>query len=233
MANPAELLYRQLKAWDLAGSQQNAEQRRALNKDLTMAIRRHEAALSNLRAVGELLDEAEKLELMPSDVIELYRGYLPAWGRMVLSYPDGWRNIYYFDSPSMQMLSTLGHQLDPLVRKLPTDAADAFEKALDEVLTALKDDSSIELNVKKYMLGLIIHMKLVIEEYRLNMRGDYDLFRAATLLKTSIDTAYEATDEDHKGMWARLKELFTWKDVTKAALELSPTIAAMITESGG
>lgn len=233
MANPAELLYQQLKAWNLSGTREGAESRRQLRVDLTMAIRRHEAALSNWRATGELLDEAEKLALMPPDVVNTYREHLPAWGRMVLAYPEGWSATYGFDASSIQMLSTLGHQLDQLVPKLPPGVEDAFEKALDEVLRALKEDPSIDADIKKYMIGLIIHMKLIIEEYRLKIRGDYDLRRAATLLKVAVDTAYEATDKEHKGLWAKIKAALTWKDAAKTALDYGPAIASLIAESGG
>ncbi|WP_157997713.1 hypothetical protein [Mycobacteroides stephanolepidis] len=233
MANPAELLYLQLKAWNLSGSRDSAEGRRQLRVDVTMAIRRHEAALSNWRATSELLDEAEKLGQIPVDVVNTYRQHLPTWGSMVLSFPDGWKTVYSFDYAAMQMLSTLGHQLDSLVPKLPDGAADDFEKALEKVLTALKDDPSISEGVKKYMVGLIIHMKLVIEEYRLNIRGDYDLSRAATLLKSTIDTAYQASSDEHKGVWEKLKGLFSWKSVAKAGVEMTPTLVAMIAQSGG
>jgi hypothetical protein len=49
---------------------------------------------------------------------------------------------------------------------------------LDQVLETLKNDNTIHGDVGPYLLNLILHMKMVIEEYRLDIRGDYDLARS-------------------------------------------------------
>jgi hypothetical protein len=124
---------------------------------------------------------------------------MPTWGLMVLSFPGGWGGVQAFDANSLRLLSTLGPRLGTLVPKLEDGSADRFAAVLDQVLETLKNDNTIHGDVGRYLLNLILHMKMVIEEYRLDIRGDYDLARAATILKTTIDTAYNSsTNEDVK-----------------------------------
>lgn len=218
-ANPADLLYRQLVEWNPGGTNVGHGKRRKLDVDFTMALRRHTAALSNLHAVGELLDQADQANVFP---VEAYRAEIPEWGRMVLSYPHGWNASYAFKAESLTLLSTLGPQLRQLVPDLGADAAEKFEAALEQVLEALKADESICGEVAQYLLNLIIHMKLVIEEYRLGLRGDYDVARAATLLKATIDTAYEkSTDDEAKPRWAWLREVFSVRTAVALAVQWS------------
>lgn len=187
--------------------------------------------MSNWRATGELLDEAEKLDLFP---VGEYRTELPAWGKMVLSFPYGWGATHAFDPNSLRLLSTLGPQLRPLVPPLDPSSAETFEQALDQVLATLQADTSINGDVGRYLIGLVLHMRLVIEEYRLDIRGDYDLARAATLLKTTIDTAYaSSTSEETKPRWAWLREIFTLKNATQLAIEWGPVWAALMSLPSG
>lgn len=175
MSNPADLLYTQLRAWNTANTRDTSDQRRGVGSDPWEALRRHEAALSNLRAIRELLDVAEKANLFP---VQVYRAEIPEWGKMILAFPHGWSQAANFNHESLRLLSTLGPQLRQIVPPLADGSVESFEQALDIVLDALKADPTIDGEVARYLLNLVIHMKLVIEEYRLGIRGDYDLARA-------------------------------------------------------
>jgi hypothetical protein len=217
-ANPADLLYTQLMVWNTTG-RETSDQRRGVGSDPREALRRHEAALSNLRAIGELLDVAEKANLFP---VHEYREEIPEWGKMILAFPHGWAQAANFNRESLRLLSTLGPQLRHIVPQLADGSVETFEQALDKVLEALKADTTIGGEVARYLLNLVIHMKLVIEEYRMGIRGDYDLARAATLLKTTIDTAYnKSTDDEAKPRWAWLREIFSVRTAIALAIQWS------------
>jgi hypothetical protein len=52
--------------------------------------------------------------------------------------------------------------------------------------------------------------------------GDYDLARAATLLKTTIETAWNtSTDEEAKKRWAALREIFSVRTAIALAIQWS------------
>lgn len=220
-ANPAELLHKQLVDWDTEGKNVASGAYRGLRNEPRMAIRKHEAALANWRSVGELLDEIEAQGLFPVDE---YRSEANAWGLMILAYPHGWQKGSSFDRNSLRLLSTLGPQIraHKLVPDLAEGSADAFERALDDVLATLKADPTIDGEVARYLLNLVVHMRLVIEEHRLNLRGDYDLARAATILKTTIDTAFDSsTDDIAKPRWQKLRKVFSIETAVQAAIQWS------------
>lgn len=233
MANPAELLYRNLMQWNQepnndprvpAHRKPTPEKHRNLATDRSHALRMHEIALGYIAEIRELLDT---FELMTGTDVDEFRRELPNWTAMVLSYDNGWKQAKSFDEDSLRWLKTLGPMLNGLVPKFDDDDIAEVAKGLKELLDILEQESSLGRELSIYLFNLINHMKWVLADVKL--QGDFKLARTVTLLRDSIATADDvSTDPKLKPLYKRAIEKFRRKDVVVGTFQIASAAAKAV-----
>jgi hypothetical protein len=233
MANPAQLLFNNLREWNPPKNQQNAyaqpRKHRSLTSNRDHALRMHEIAMGYIAQIRELLDT---LEQTSSIDVEEYRRELPNWTAMVLSYENGWTSGAPFDDASLRWLKTLGSLLDNLVPKYDDEDIAALSAGLSELMELVAKEKTVNKSLTIYLLTLINHVRYILHDYRL--RGDFELARATTLLRDTIRTADDAsTNPELKPWYKRLLDVSAQKEVATGALQLGTAMTKAIEASQG
>lgn len=227
VANPAELLFKNLVQWNPPNeSTQTAPANyRHLKENRDHVLRMHEIAIGYIAQIRELLDT---LEQMTGTDVDEFRRELPNWTAMVLAYPKGWNAAAQFNETSLRFLKTLGPLLNGLVPSYSDEDINEVSAGLKEILELLQQETTISRTLAIYLLNLINNCRWVLHDYRL--QGDYAVARATTLLRDTIKTASEASqDPKLEPLYKRILSRFTRKDVVVGALEMGTAAAKAIT----
>ena len=117
--------------------------------------------------------------------------------------------------------------LDPLVPKYLDDEISEVGKGLIELLEILKQEETIDSDLKVYLLNLINHIKWVLVDVKI--QGDFKLARVVSLLRESVKTAEEATTNDElKQRYGLLSKLLRRKETVVKTLEMGTAAAKAI-----
>lgn len=231
MANPAVLLFNNLVQWNPPNISTNTapQKLRGLATNRDHALRMHEIALGYVGQIRELLDTLE--QTTDFDVDE-YRRELPNWTAMILSYKNGWHQAEPFNETSLRFLKTLGPVLDSLVPKYDDSDVAALTDGLNELMGLVAKEKTLNRSLTVYLLTLINHVRYVLHDYQI--RGDFELARATTLLRDTIRTADDSsTDPELKPWYKRLLGVFSSKEVVTGTIQLGTAAARAIEASQG
>jgi hypothetical protein len=217
------LLYAQLQEWNPPnnGRNDNTANYRQIPSDIAGAMRRHEIAMSHIASIRELVGTMEKIKNIPGDD---FRAELPNWTAVVMSYDNGWQTARVFAPEPLRILRLLIPLIRDLVPAYTPDQVGQLRGALDAVLRALYDDRTIDNALAVYLVNLVNHIRQVLDDY--DLRGDFELARATTLLQTTIQVARKAST--NKGMKARWKALYA----VSVAPEIVPTVVNLSIAAG-
>jgi hypothetical protein len=224
MANPAELLYDQLTRWNNRAPNRSNALHRGLAGNFDTAAREHEIAMGHISAIRELVETAALADDAAADE---FRAEIPKWTGMVLSFPAGWQGYGNFDTNSLQLLRILRRDLKAYVPTYTPDQIDSVRNALATTLELLRRDGTIKGALAIYLTNLLNHLRQVLDEY--DLRGDFDLARATTLLRETVRTAEEVSDNPQvKPLWARLISALITPEHLPIVVDLLVTAAKAI-----
>lgn len=225
MANPAELLHRQFDAWNKSPKGRSVKAHRHLTTDNTHALRQHEIAMGHISSIRELLDTIDQTGDFS---IDEFRAELPKWTAITLSYPTGWvANEVTFDSEPLRLLRILWQKLDTYVPAFTPDQIEAVRTALDTTLQLLREDGTIRGQLAIYLTNLLNHARLTLDDFEL--RGDFELAKAVTLLRETVRTASKAsTNKEAKPKWKRMVKILTTPEVTPQVFDMAMIATNML-----
>lgn len=123
-----------------------------------------------------------------------------------MAYPHSWvhgvPNGVFDSDHDLDVLEDLADSLD---RDLPVlgkkDRAD-IGKTLDDVRSALTDDDSLPLPLRRHLHGVLRHASNCLEEY--DLYGDFELHTALDRLLVSVNADGKASKDP--GRWQKIKE---------------------------
>lgn len=175
MANPAELLFNLLSAWNKPGT----EPRKS----------RQDPQLENHRKAVRYLDEIEEiLPILENDGVRvsLFKNYFPEWVKYVFNYPNNWDSQYdgKIDQNSLENLENLIGYANMAVPKLDIDKIAELRGYITSVIKKLIDDNSIPTTTRRSALIAARNILTALDE--LDSVGEFHLQKMLDSLAGSL-----------------------------------------------
>ncbi|GJO59116.1 hypothetical protein NJB1604_53000 [Mycobacterium marinum] len=197
MANPAQLLLNQLRAWNKA-NQSAQKAREPLNWTA------HRIAVRHLDAIDELLAQLEQAGRNTT----VFRRHYPTWCQIVFTYPNGWtaQNSAAINQTALEHLENLADRLDDYVPTLRPGGLDEIQSYAEGILQLLDEDDTLDQLLKLHIGQVVAHLNWCVNNY--GAVGDFDLQEAVERLASSILRAWSASG--HKDWWRAKADKFVW-----------------------
>ena len=127
-----------------------------------------------IEQIEELLDRLDST----GGHTEVYRRYLPAWRRILFSYPNGWtgNGTASIDQTARDHLSTLSFMLRDVVATPDADRLGELADYLDTIFNNLTEDPTLSKSVKDATATVITHLRGCIDD--LQVLGDFEFEKA-------------------------------------------------------
>lgn len=203
MANPAQLLLDQLRAWHAPGAQRSAAEARGVGNNNAGRWLAERIAVRHLDAIDELLDEMEQA----GRNITVFRRHYDKWADMVFAYPAGWaRGGGGLDTGELEHLENLADRLDDFVPTVRPGGLDDVRAYAEGIRTLIDEDDSIDALLKLHVKQVIAHLLWCVDNY--DAVGAFDLQDAVERLASSILRA-EANSK-YKAKWKAARDTWVW-----------------------
>lgn len=188
------------------------------------------AALEDLHLVEVGLDELQERGVR----VAVYRRYINAWRRMVISFPHGWEpNVGRDDvygRAALDQLDTLADWFDDR-RPSPTiEQKASLNSITSDAQTILDADASLSPGLRSYIGKLLREIRNALDDELLDERFDYEA-AAQRLWVALIAAADQSTDPKQKPKWKDTMTRFVW-DASASALGSAPSILLALTGVG-
>lgn len=242
MANPAELLHRQLLGWADSTTNTAKEARRLSRQtsenDIQFKKRTaqiwadHRLAVTRLNQVVEAIEVAKR-EGVP---VRVYEQFIPKWTEAIFAYPHGWdeRTQPGILKVPLDQLESVAALLDFVIPKFEEGSSEKFSNFLEVLLHRVSALDESHRFLREHSIRIIQHLRGCLED--LDLYGEFKIIDALHELKYILDALEEAasTPEDKKfyqkareGAWAFFKK-------TSGSVVLSGTLLASsaLTQAG-
>ena len=202
MANPAELLHKQLLQWQTnatastarLGKDDSGENRKQLAHKLRIAS-------MHLLAIRDFLDRYEETGRDAT----MWRKALDRWTLGLFLFPHGWSHTQAtsFDNSDLHLLQSLGDLMQMTVPELDKKAVDEIPEFLKQIRDTATE-GNLDLNLKRHLFNVLSHIEWCLENYTLV--GDFELEKAWMQLAATVNLAETNAPEEQKSRWASIKE---------------------------
>lgn len=226
MANPAELLLRQLRAWDNPAKTPPSKHRKLDTAERAEHLRHHEIAMAHVSAIRELLGV---LAATTGVDYSIYEKAIPQWTEMILNYPHAWNPqssvpTKSFNPTALAHLQTLAPQIDRVVPSYTDQERASLRTTFDDIATLLGEDDSLPTQMRTHFALMIGHMRQTLLEY--DISGDFELYRANVALKSLVDVATKnSKSRDRKPRWRQIGKELVFPTVVPMAIESASVYA--------
>jgi hypothetical protein len=216
MANPAELLHRQLTAW------------RANPDGGDAAIAEKRIAARHIDAIEELLDQMDASKMKTG----LYRRYSADWTKLALSHPHGWRSKTtqsYLDGITLEHLEHLADRLDDLVPTVLEGGLDDIRAYSQGIRSLVDEDDSLDPLLKMHVKQVVAHLIWCVDNY--DATGDFELSEAIERLASAVIRATANTK--HTQRWKDWLERIVWPFAVNLSSAIPSQILIQLALGGG
>jgi len=207
MENPAHELHELFSTWSAAleGNANSTANARGLEEVAGLDMQR--------RAMALFLESVDKLDDLEAVGVKVgvYRRYIPAWTRMLMSYPLPWyqqvNQADAFPSAAMDQLEALGGWFDIYRPRLRPGAEETLQAIVSDTETLLRDDSSLSNELKLYLARLLREIQAALDDAILGSSFDYAA--ATERLWVALFAAAAQSDSTEKSSkWTDLAHRF-------------------------
>lgn len=210
MANPAQLLLNQLRAW-----RPNTPARPNIRPPTVQQVRNpagdgflaHRLAVQQLEAIDQLLDE---MAGAGADV-SVYRRNFPEWCKAVFAFSHGWDTQPAVDIPdgTLDHLQNLAEMMRYYVPVLQPNGLDSIRDYAQRVKDTLAQDASIPQQLHIHAHEVIEHLLWCVDRY--NLVGDFVLSEALERLAATVVRVAANSNEENRGGWRSFFSMtFVW-----------------------
>lgn len=221
MANPAELLHRQLLGWT-DGRTKTAKEARNFNKQngennsqfqsrTAQIWADHRLAVTRLNQVVEAIEVAKR-EGVP---VTVYDQFIPQWTEAIFAYPHGWaeRSEPGILKAPLDQLEGVAALLDFVIPKFEEGSSEKFSNFLEVLLHRVSALDESHRFLREHSIRIIQHLRGCLED--LDLYGEFKIIDALHELKYILEALEEAADapEDKKfyqkareGAWGFFKK---------------------------
>lgn len=191
MANPAELLLKQLTRW-----RENRQSAAGL-ADQRMAAR-------HIEAIDELLSEMSAANIK----VTLYRRYFDTWATLVYRHPQAWQSgtNTLKDDAALENLEHLADRMEDFLPQLRDGGLDEIRASTERAAVLLDEDDSIDPLLKLHVKQVIAHLEWCIDNY--TAAGDFSLQDATQRLIATMMRA--GATSRHPDRWKAWLNTIAW-----------------------
>ncbi|WP_211438956.1 hypothetical protein [Corynebacterium glutamicum] len=218
MANPAELLHRQLSHWS---SKNHQESIRNLTDEESWIFQRQ--AARNLDHLDELLSEMSKA----GKIVSFEREYFISWTKAVFAYPSGWNtnNSALISKDALNVLGLTGQRLADLVLPIADNATEDMLAAAQELEEDLKQRGDIPPALQILVHESLGFLRNAVFEYEVT--GEFILNKAVKKFGQTLELLEASFPGDTT--LSRLKDrLRHWYKAAPAQMALAGIISAQM-----
>lgn len=221
MANPAELLHKQLSGWADSTTKtakearkldvQNGENSSQFQSRTAQIWADHRLAVTRLNQVVESIEVAKR-EGVP---VNVYEQFIPQWTEAIFAYPHGWkeRSQPGILKVPLDQLESVAALLDFVIPKFKEGSSEKFSHFLDVLLHRVSTLDETHRFLREHSIRIIQHLRGCLED--LDLYGEFKIIDALHELKYILEALEEAADtpEDKKfyqkaqeGAWGFFKK---------------------------
>lgn len=221
MANPAELLHKQLSGWADSTTKTAKEARRLVRQNgeniskfrsrTAQIWADHRLAVTRLNQVVESIEIAKR-EGVP---VTVYEQFIPQWTEAIFAFPHGWSER---DQPGilkvpLDQLESVAALLNFVIPKFEEGSSEKFSNFLEVLLHRVSTLDETHRFLREHSIRIIQHLRGCLED--LDLYGEFKIIDALHELKYILEALEEAADtpEDKKfyqkareGAWGFFKK---------------------------
>lgn len=213
MANPAELLHRQLLGWT-DGRTKTAKEARNFNKQngennsqfqsrTAQIWADHRLAVTRLNQVVEAIEVAKR-EGVP---VTVYDQFIPQWTKAIFAYPHGWaeRSEPGILKAPLDQLEGVAALLDFVIPKFEEGSSEKFSNFLEVLLYRVSALDESHRFLREHSIRIIQHLRGCLED--LDLYGEFKIIDALHELKYILEALEEAADtQEDKKFYQKARE---------------------------